>query len=63
MPHAVGEHNVRLSASMGISIYPQDGDDPDTLIKNADTAMYQAKREGSNHYQFWCGQSGIWSRN
>jgi diguanylate cyclase (GGDEF)-like protein/PAS domain S-box-containing protein len=63
MPHEVGEHNVRLSASIGVSIYPQDGDDADTLIKNADAAMYQAKREGSNNYHSWCGQSGSWSGN
>jgi diguanylate cyclase (GGDEF)-like protein/PAS domain S-box-containing protein len=49
-PHAISELNVRLSASIGISIYPQDGHDADTLIKNADAAMYLAKRKGSNKY-------------
>jgi diguanylate cyclase (GGDEF)-like protein len=47
MPHAISERNVHLSASIGISIYPQDGHDADALIKNADAAMYQAKRKGS----------------
>jgi len=37
----------------GISIYPQDGHDADTLIKSADAAMYQAKRKGSNNYHFF----------
>jgi diguanylate cyclase (GGDEF)-like protein len=53
MPHAISERNVHLSASIGISIYPQDGDDADTLIKSADSAMYQAKDKGSNKYRFF----------
>ena len=53
MPHAISERNVQLSASIGISIYPQDGHDADTLIKNADAAMYLAKRKGSNNYHFF----------
>lgn len=42
-----------LSASMGISIYPNDGDNIDTLIKNSNTAMYRAKEEGRNTYHFY----------
>jgi diguanylate cyclase (GGDEF)-like protein/PAS domain S-box-containing protein len=53
MPHAISELNVHLSASIGISIYPQDGNDADTLIKSADTAMYQAKGKGTNNYHFF----------
>jgi diguanylate cyclase (GGDEF)-like protein/PAS domain S-box-containing protein len=53
MPHAISERNVHLSASIGISIYPQDGHDADTLLKNADTAMYQAKGAGNNNYHFF----------
>jgi EAL domain-containing protein (putative c-di-GMP-specific phosphodiesterase class I) len=53
MLHAISERNVHLSASIGISIYPQDGDDADTLIKSADTAMYQAKGKGNNNYHFF----------
>jgi len=52
-PHAISEPNVQLSASIGISIYPQDGHDADTLIKSADTAMYQAKGKGTNKYHFF----------
>ena len=52
-PLANCELNVHLSASIGISIYPQDGDDADTLIKNADAAMYQAKGKGSNNHHFF----------
>jgi diguanylate cyclase (GGDEF)-like protein/PAS domain S-box-containing protein len=53
MPHAISELNVHLSASIGISIYPQDGRGAETLIKNADTAMYQAKGKGNNNYHFF----------
>ena len=53
MPHAISELNVHLSASIGISIYPQDGHDADTLIENSDAAMYLAKRKGSNNYHFF----------
>ena len=52
MPRAISERNVHLSASIGISIYPQDGQDADTLLKNADTAMYQAKGKGTSNYHF-----------
>jgi diguanylate cyclase (GGDEF)-like protein len=43
----------RVTASIGISIYPQDGGDEQTLTKNADIAMYQAKEDGKNNFQFY----------
>jgi len=52
MPHAISELKVHLSASIGISIYPQDGHDADTLIKNADAAMYVAKGKGERQIPF-----------
>ena len=42
-PHSVGQHNLHITVSVGVSVYPGDGGDTETLIKNADTAMYQAK--------------------
>lgn len=44
---------IHLTASIGISIYPDDGDDIDTLLKNADTAMHAAKDNGRNNCQFF----------
>ena len=52
-PHAIGQHELHITTSIGISIYPADGRDAETLIKNADTAMYQAKDRGRNNYQFF----------
>ncbi len=49
----VNGHEVFTSLSIGISIYPTDGKDPETLLKNADVAMYQAKELGRNNYQFF----------
>jgi diguanylate cyclase (GGDEF)-like protein/PAS domain S-box-containing protein len=51
--HHIDGHSLRVTASLGVSIYPSDGEDSDTLIKNADTAMYQAKRQGHHHYAFF----------
>ena len=47
------DHEFRVTASIGISIYPQDGLDEQTLTKNADIAMYQAKADGKNNFQFY----------
>lgn len=51
-PFTLIGHEFRVTASIGISTYPQDGLDEQTLTKNADIAMYQAKEEGKNNYQF-----------
>lgn len=47
------DQNIALSASIGISVYPDDSSDLDTLLKNADTAMYEAKEKGRNNFQFF----------
>lgn len=50
-PHLVELHALHVTASIGIAIYPDDGDDPDTLMKKADLAMYVAKDRGRDSYQ------------
>jgi len=52
-PHSIDGHDLHVTASIGISVYPDDGLDAETLIKNADTAMYQAKASGRQGYQFF----------
>jgi diguanylate cyclase (GGDEF)-like protein len=50
-PMRVGTHEIFINASIGIAIYPYDGEDLDTLLMHADTAMYKAKEQGGNSYQ------------
>ena len=52
-PHSIDQHDLHVTASIGVSVYPDDGLDAETLIKNADTAMYQAKENGRQSYQFF----------
>ncbi len=52
-PVQVGEHELTVTASIGISTYPRDGRDVASLLKNADTAMYQAKESGRNGFRFY----------
>jgi len=49
----IGEHDVYVTASVGISVYPEDGQDVQTLLMNADTAMYRAKEQGKNTFRFF----------
>jgi diguanylate cyclase (GGDEF)-like protein len=52
-PITLGEQEIFVSASIGIVLYPRDGDDLDSLLKNADVAMYHAKSEGRNRFFFY----------
>ncbi|MCE3253609.1 MAG: hypothetical protein K0Q67_2629, partial [Cellvibrio sp.] len=52
-PYILEDMPLHLSPSIGIAVYPEDGDTPSTLIKNADAAMYLAKEKGRNNYQFY----------
>lgn len=52
-PANIGEHTVGVSASIGISLFPDDSSDFDTLLGNADAAMYEAKANGKNGYRFF----------
>jgi diguanylate cyclase (GGDEF)-like protein len=51
--HSIGEHRLHVTASIGLSTFPDNGEDAETLIKNADTAMYHAKQCGRDNYQFF----------
>ncbi|MBL8423228.1 MAG: EAL domain-containing protein [Candidatus Accumulibacter phosphatis] len=53
VPYLIGTHEMHVSLSMGISVYPDDGLDVDEVLQNADTAMYHAKACGRNNYQFF----------
>ena len=52
-PFRVQDHELHVTTSIGISIYPMDGGEPETLIRNADTALYRAKEQGGNRYQLY----------
>jgi diguanylate cyclase (GGDEF)-like protein len=52
-PHYIGGQDLHIDGSIGISVYPEDGEDAETIIKSADTAMYHAKESGRNNFQFF----------
>jgi len=52
-PYSIDHHDLHVTACMGVSTYPDDGLDAETLFKNADTAMYQAKEKGRQSYEFF----------
>ncbi|MBV8804676.1 MAG: EAL domain-containing protein [Sinobacteraceae bacterium] len=52
-PHRIGQHELRITASVGIVVYPDDETDAEMLLKHADFAMYHAKEQGRNNYQFF----------
>jgi diguanylate cyclase (GGDEF)-like protein len=52
-PIAIGDHQVYATGSIGIALYPLDGMDAPTLLKNADTAMYHAKQRGKNSFHYY----------
>jgi diguanylate cyclase (GGDEF)-like protein len=55
-PIQIEGREMTLTCSAGISLYPQDGSDVDTLLKNADTAMYRAKEHGRSNFQFYTAE-------
>ena len=52
-PYTIASHLLHLTVSIGVSVYPEDGADPESLIQRADTAMYHAKENGRNRSQFF----------
>ena len=55
-PYQIGHHELSIAPSMGIALFPQDGEDIDALAQSADVAMYHAKKEGRNAYRFFSPQ-------
>ncbi|MCT6700844.1 putative bifunctional diguanylate cyclase/phosphodiesterase [Rheinheimera sp. 4Y26] len=53
LPFFINQHELAVTSSIGIVLYPEDGADPEALLRNADTAMYHAKHEGANRYLFF----------
>jgi diguanylate cyclase (GGDEF)-like protein/PAS domain S-box-containing protein len=58
-PFKVEGQEIHVTASIGVSVYPEDGDSTDTLLKNADAAMYRAKEEGRDGFQFYAREMGV----
>ncbi|HEY9064876.1 MAG TPA: EAL domain-containing protein [Burkholderiaceae bacterium] len=55
-PFLIDGHELHVSSSIGVSVYPEDGDDAETLLKNADTAMFLAKDSGPGGHRFYASQ-------
>ncbi len=55
-PYLIGKNELHSAASIGLAFYPDDGEDGETLMKNADTAMYHAKSQGRNNIQFFTAE-------
>ncbi|MFC3532572.1 putative bifunctional diguanylate cyclase/phosphodiesterase [Vogesella facilis] len=62
-PYDLSGIQVHISASIGVALYPQDEDDPDTLLRHADQAMYQAKEQGRNGYRIFDAEHDRRRRN
>ena len=58
-PFNCGDHTISVTVSVGISIYPEDGEDCVTLIKHADLAMYSSKDQGRNSYTFFSNELSV----
>jgi len=58
-PFTLGKETARVSASIGIAIYPRDGEDPEILTNAADRAMYDAKAQGRNGFRFFAGSKAV----
>jgi predicted signal transduction protein with EAL and GGDEF domain len=52
-PFNLEGHQLHISSSIGIALYPQNGEDAETLLRNADAALYRVKQQGRNNYQFY----------
>jgi diguanylate cyclase (GGDEF)-like protein len=57
-PFVVDSRALHVTASIGVSLYPDDGDNVDVLLKNADVAMYEAKENGRNRFEFYAQEMG-----
>jgi diguanylate cyclase (GGDEF)-like protein len=60
-PFMLAAREYHIGASIGISAFPEDGKDLQTLMKNADAAMYRAKEQGRNNFQFYSAQMNVYS--
>ncbi|HVZ81378.1 MAG TPA: EAL domain-containing protein [bacterium] len=58
-PFKVSNHELHLTTSIGISFYPEDGENAELLLKNAETAMYRAKEQGRNNYQLYASVMNV----
>jgi len=62
VPYSIDHHDLDVTASIGISIYPDDFEDAEALLKAADTAMSDAKKQGRNNYQFFRNDMNVHAR-
>jgi len=61
-PYALNDHHVSIGASVGIAVAPADAGDADTLLKNADLALYRAKGDGRGAYRFFEATMDVWAQ-